>query len=448
MTSPHLHSPCPNPHKRPRLSSSPHRQPYPNSYRTPQPSLTNLAHDRLASRAKLQTTWEDIIQKYSAIPSDEADEIDLDTGEVVVDHGHIKSLHRSVLWDPADSEPDDTDTIISDQAVNEPLPLGPFPAEGTEQKKLPSEDAIIKQFGEEFGRDILSYLQQRTQVPKTKPGKNEVWTAPAEEDAIFARATELWRRYCEIRPSPERPSRTFDKASFERAVFGMEVSPPTATSRSAFDEAVFGQQNVLDNDHDSDSDDWTETDEDEENVIVNNPAGLTTCVVDHGTLLDESPNKKRLQMETPGKLARTPSITSVTRPVRRGLSAKGRDESRGNVISGLIVAASDEEEDYLESSPAKSAKGRKRSVASISAVSPESSPDIKSGKRSIISISSAAPEPSMSSPNRSRTQHLRIQDDEEEDDDVTIEKGNDTKGRTCGDVGYRCTKAFCFTCVV
>jgi len=370
-----------------------------------------------------------------------------------------------VLWDPADSEHDDTDTIVSDQEVDEPLPLEDVAAvNGKEETTLPSEEAIINQFGEEFGRDILSYLQQRTQLPKSKPGKKEVWTAPANEDTIFARATELWKRYRERQPSPERTSRTFDKTSFERAVFGMEVTAPappaspttptvpTGTSRSAFEEAVFGQQSVQYNEHDSYSDEWTEVD-DEQEARANNAGELTSYEVDRTPLRDESPNRKRPQIETPIKLVRTPSRSSVTGSMRRGLSAKARDESEGNMVSGLIVASSDEEEDYLDSTPA--IMSAKRSVISISSVTPESSPVIKSGKRSVISVSSvvrsSGRERSVSSPLRTKSRYIRIMDDdddEEEDNDVIIiEKGNDTKGRTCGDPGYRCTKAFCFTCV-
>ena len=144
MTSPHRHSPFLNPHKRPRLSPSPHRHPYPHNYTRQEPSLANLAHDRLASRAKLQTTWEDIIQKYSAISADEGDEIDLETEEIVVDHGHIKSLRRSVLWDPADSEPDDTDTVISDQGVDESLPLEDLATEDEKRRRQRRRHYLLK----------------------------------------------------------------------------------------------------------------------------------------------------------------------------------------------------------------------------------------------------------------------------------------------------------------
>src|SRR5439155_22290914 len=95
-------SPESNLYKRQRLSESPpHRPPYCPSFVTHhQPSIANLAQDRLTSRTKLQSTWENIIQKYSSIPSDEADEIDLESGEIVIDNGHLESLQDSALWDP------------------------------------------------------------------------------------------------------------------------------------------------------------------------------------------------------------------------------------------------------------------------------------------------------------------------------------------------------------
>src|SRR6202035_2618654 len=122
-------------------------------------SLTNLAHDRLASRNKLQSTWESIIQKYSSLNDDEADEIDLDTGEVVVDHGHLKSLHDSSLWDPLDSEADDDDSSPllpsaeehpADEILqyypsqHEPVSEGNQQQEEQEASTLPSEEEIIK----------------------------------------------------------------------------------------------------------------------------------------------------------------------------------------------------------------------------------------------------------------------------------------------------------------
>lgn len=358
-----------------------------------------------------------------------------------------------MLWDPADSEPDDTDTVISDQGVDESLQLEDLATEDEkEETMLPSEETIINQFGEEFGRDILSYLQQRTQLPKVKPGKKEVWTAPADEDTIFARAAELWKRYRERQPSPDRPSRTFDKASFERAVFGMEVTPTTSVSRSAFEEAVFGKQSIRNDGQDLDSDDWTEFGEEEE-AKINNAGTLMTYAVDRTPLRIESPKVKRRQIETPIKpTVRTPSRNSVPRSARRGLSAKARDDSRGKVVSGLIIAPSDEEDDYLDSTPIMSAK---KSVISISLVTPECSPLIKSAKRSVISISSASPSPArkrmLSSPLKAKSQFIGIvNDDEVEEEDkaaMFFDKRNDTKGLKCGDPGYRCTKAFCFTCV-
>ena len=56
---------------------------------------------------KLQSTWEGIFEKFSSIPDDEADIINLDTGEIEVNNGHLESLPDSELWYPHDSEQDD-----------------------------------------------------------------------------------------------------------------------------------------------------------------------------------------------------------------------------------------------------------------------------------------------------------------------------------------------------
>src|SRR5205814_571707 len=45
--------------------------------------------------------------------SSESDVIDLETGEIVVDNGHLKSLPNSSLWDPVESEEDEGDFIIT-----------------------------------------------------------------------------------------------------------------------------------------------------------------------------------------------------------------------------------------------------------------------------------------------------------------------------------------------
>ena len=83
----------------------PHRTSSSHSFR--QPSIKDIAHGRLASRMKLQSTWEGIFEKFSSIPYDEANIINLDTREIEVNNGHLESLPDSELWYPHDSEQDD-----------------------------------------------------------------------------------------------------------------------------------------------------------------------------------------------------------------------------------------------------------------------------------------------------------------------------------------------------
>jgi hypothetical protein len=388
-----------NPHKRPCLSPSPSKQ----SYYTydPQPSIESLTNDRLASLNKLQSTWEDIIQKYSTIPPSEADEIDLDTGEIVIDHGHLQSLHDSVLWDPLDSEREDDDDYLHEYDTEEIPDHNVIPTHQEEQQDqgnetLPSEKEILNQFGEKYGRDILNYLQNRETL-KPPSRESTLWTAPENEPAIFARAKTLWRKYRDQHPSPIKQK--FDKESFERAVFGANI-----TARTAFEEAVFGKPCGLDI--------WS--DDDETKI---NQAGRTTMYdVDftpQSPIERERSIKKRRIDETPRKRARTPSCKGILRSA--GLSAKAKEKLRGNVVSGLVVGASDEDDLFENTSPCTPRKSGKKVI-------PET--PVISGRARTESSSS------------SRAQSVKI------DDMGTL----DTK-RQCGDVGYRCTKAFCFKCV-
>lgn len=51
-----------------------------------------LERDRRASQFRLKSAWEAIFEKYDRDTSDFADEIDLETGKIIVDKGHLRSL--------------------------------------------------------------------------------------------------------------------------------------------------------------------------------------------------------------------------------------------------------------------------------------------------------------------------------------------------------------------
>jgi len=504
--------------KKQRLdSSSPYRS-YPHVPSRPprhvhrhEPTFTDLANDRLASRSKLRSTWEDLIAKYSSIPDGEADEVDLETGEIIVDHGHLKSLQESVLWDPLDSDQDEEE----DDAVPRLSPARTrqenFPPTVTtgvrsptmKDEGLPSEEDIVKQFGEEYGREILTFLQQRKAsiTASSKSGRRDLWKPPEDEDVIFSRAEELWREFrakraaAAVTANRERsPERVFDKASFERAVFGMCSSTAfegicfgqafglqqedeesgrgigkaveygegeLKDAKSAFEEAVFGQkldfeETIFGHKLHSEEDDWTDDDVVEltgqfkrkQHAVVKEEnwptdAGrLTTYSVDDPTTRSSPPVQTTLPSSS--TLPRKPEIIDLTTPSpinryrnpstktsSRNRSTTSRNKLRKFIVSGLVIDASDEEDDYFSTSPstrssavdgAKSPSPRTRRMTGIESGDQENVTGIKEKVIDFISVN--------------RGENLQ----------KNVDDGGDTPAH-CGDVGYRCSKAFCFQCV-
>jgi Centromere protein Scm3 len=539
--SPHHHRQH-NPHKRQRLEAPLHHD----------PSFSDLAHDRLASRAKLRNTWEDLITKYSSIPDDEADEIDLDTGEIVVDKGHLKSLADSVLW-ATDSDPEDDENVASPHNAKVETPP-PDVAPELQSSGLPSEEEIIKQFGEEYGREILGFLQQRKTAGQASRG-GDMWRPREDEEAVFARANEIWaaysaRRAAERAAAPdedEGEERVFDKTSFERAVFGIcsdktfeeiifgqvsqegredggegdmkegleedlaahasglfeeknEVEDATSEAvveagekedvldaKRAFEEAVFGQ--IFESSDPEEIDDGDGTDDVIEIPGFEPKHNPKDTVPNQGLDLGESTERKRIVSESipgdeteflktygiddkgvvrlrppppptappppptplPTTAPRRPEIIDLTTPspikprhpsatrsrkpsTSRSPRSRKRSTSRsssrrrsvsrgswrGSVVSGLVDASDEEDDDFF----APSSGGWSVSRGSV--------------RRSVIRIES---------------------DGEVEEEDGGVGRdvgredggeggsdGGDTPGR-CGDVGYRCSKAFCFQCV-
>lgn len=51
-----------------------------------------LTRARLASERRLMSNWEYIFEKYSSIPPEEEDEVDLFSGEVLLDRGHLRGM--------------------------------------------------------------------------------------------------------------------------------------------------------------------------------------------------------------------------------------------------------------------------------------------------------------------------------------------------------------------
>lgn len=322
-------------------------------------------------------------------------------------------MHDSILWDPLDSErgdESDHETDYVEAEEEEPLP--------PEENDLPREEDVLKFFGEENGRSILEYLQQRTNVRTQITGNKGLWVGLAEEEAIFTRAKELWREYRMRMPSLQTQQRKFDKENFDRAVFGASVA-----ARTAFEEAVFGQTMKFD------TDDWTDDDAENEDAKISYEGRLAVDNEDwRSSPRSVKHHSKRgwdeNQMLTPRKRPRTPSRKSVFTSSLAGLSAKAKEKLRGNVISGLIVDASDDDEVDVLVSPSVKVT-RKNCLKEI----PET-PSLGKERRSV------------SSPLELKGSHkVRTTDDT----DIVMD-ALDTKEK-CGQAGYRCTKAFCFKCI-
>ncbi|WEJ95746.1 hypothetical protein PSN45_003273 [Yamadazyma tenuis] len=85
------------------------------TYRSEQEFQEEIDKLKIASNKKFLTKWEEILQKYSQIDDDvESDEIDLVTGQITIDNGHLRSLrnetkfnqHRNVWSVDYDAERD------------------------------------------------------------------------------------------------------------------------------------------------------------------------------------------------------------------------------------------------------------------------------------------------------------------------------------------------------
>lgn len=356
----------------------------------------------------------------------------METEEIVVDHGHLHSLADSALW-ATDSEKEDSDDILFEQTVVEDTDIQVFTASGEcmgqdkphETLQLPSKEEILKQFGDVYGQEILSYLQNRTSLPSKKQGKGGLWSGPEDEEAIFARAKELWRqnRITNKLKTPNGSARTFDKASFERAVFG-------AVSEQTFEHVMSG---LWEND-----DGWTD-DEDDEGESMGMGRKIRRMSSERRTPSIGDWTPKRRRVETPRKGICVPSSRK---------SFLGKDKSRGAVISGLIVDESHDDDFWDKINKGSPLVRKKREIPETPQVAEER------GRRGTpltlrrgMTTPSKSTECTTPSTRRSDSSYIIKGEDENEDDDQAIlNDGHDTKLR-CGDVGYRCTKAFCFKCL-
>lgn len=83
------------------LPAAKRRKPNTSSIPKRDVQVEDIARERAHSEFRLRLAWEDIIKRYSD-PNLTTDEIKLDTGEVLVDNGHLKGLqeNKQDVWRP------------------------------------------------------------------------------------------------------------------------------------------------------------------------------------------------------------------------------------------------------------------------------------------------------------------------------------------------------------
>ncbi|BEI84868.1 hypothetical protein CcaverHIS002_0502690 [Cutaneotrichosporon cavernicola] len=152
-----------------------------------------LRQKLLQSRARLQSSFDAIADKYSSVPPEEDDEIDLETYVISTDNGHLKSLEARPFAEGSDylgeAIEDDQDGIRLD-----PLRLQSEPVIGPELVEFGDDEDELGDWGDKSGLDA--------QYPVVEI-ENE-WTADDLHDLDdFMRAEAARRKRFGEQPLPE-----------------------------------------------------------------------------------------------------------------------------------------------------------------------------------------------------------------------------------------------------
>ncbi|KAI9806650.1 MAG: hypothetical protein M1825_006107 [Sarcosagium campestre] len=146
----------------------------------------DLHEARKINDLRLKSTFEHIFEKYSKDFGDVADEIDLASGEIVIDKGHLAEMK-----DEHDVGNEASD-ILRSFATHQDLagaeddgeftePSSPSSLHGSNQIRThgnsrPTDDDIMKRFGQEVGPQVAQYIAQLQS--KAGPTSKSAWWAP------------------------------------------------------------------------------------------------------------------------------------------------------------------------------------------------------------------------------------------------------------------------------
>ncbi|KAI9818963.1 MAG: hypothetical protein M1832_004131 [Thelocarpon impressellum] len=117
--------------------------------------------ERAANDQRLKSRFEEIFQKYGNDFTDLGDEIDLKTGEIVVNKGHLEDMRDELDTGVVAVDQDDTEAELqtSPSAIAEGLWMREALRDRTPPPEVPSDAAIIRQFGPDLGRRVADYVK-------------------------------------------------------------------------------------------------------------------------------------------------------------------------------------------------------------------------------------------------------------------------------------------------
>ena len=190
---PPIHTPCPllqlllspstqtmddtieRPSKRPRLSNAT----APGS----QADNLDLQKARHRNDLNLKSIFENIFAKYENDFTEVGDEIDLETGELVVNNGHIGLITETSLWDPEINEPESDGEAYDEEADGDVLSL--------------EERDFIENIG--AGGDAVEGIEISLNAPtsselhdRESKGKHSRWDFPSFENEQAKPVDPIW----------------------------------------------------------------------------------------------------------------------------------------------------------------------------------------------------------------------------------------------------------------
>lgn len=124
-----------------------------------------LKKERLEKAQRLRSTWDLLLEKYGRFLPEEDDEVDILTGRVTKDRGHVRSLRTYDFGDISLSEPEPVENNVG----------------GPESAAFDSDEDELGDWGDRSGLDL--------QVSPVKDLRRRVWTVEDEDDLqAFMRA--------------------------------------------------------------------------------------------------------------------------------------------------------------------------------------------------------------------------------------------------------------------